>query len=87
MSYYIKQCYIAKELGVDKSNVSRFTKQVAFYLKRYPNIKYKVMQIHKDLTAKKTELEQWLVDNYNADIMLVREKQKELENVINQLNK
>lgn len=87
MSHFIKQSQVAREISVNRSNVLRFTKEVIFYLKRYPEIKEVVMDINKDLEDKKHQLEQWLVVNYNVDAMVVREKQIELENVINQLNK
>lgn len=87
LGQFFSRKYVSSILGINQSNVCRFIKEVLFYIKRYQPIRDKMMTINTELQAKREELQNWLTVFYNAEPTLVFEKQQELDNIINQLNK
>lgn len=74
---------IAELLRVDISYIQRACDDISFYLKKYPKIEQRAMSIENTLglQQKATEIEQWLLKNYNHETTIVHEKQKELASI------
>lgn len=87
LSNKVKAIHIAIYLKLSRYYVYTATKDISFYINTYPNFKQRAMEIQrKSLELKKKELEAFLQTSIHLEPSIVYEKQKELEQINNQIN-